>query len=167
MKFAADLTVGKLAKWLRSLGYDTVFLNEVNKDALLALADQGRVLLSRNRNLVGKIPKNQFVLLHHNDPKEQVREVLRTLNLTLQPENFFSRCITCNRLLEKIDRQAVFGKVPDHVWTAHKWFSTCYTCDKLYWSGSHVDQCRDEMERLFDEKDIATKHARKADTRTS
>jgi uncharacterized protein with PIN domain len=130
MKFAADRTVGKLARLLRVLGYDTLFCTKTNDDEFLALADPGRVL-SRNTALLGKTATNRFVLIEHNNPRRQLRQVLEMLDLTPRPDSFFSRCAVCNGALEEIHRQAVFGRVPDHVWTAYERFSECTSCAKL------------------------------------
>ena len=147
MKFAADRTVGKLARWLRVLGYDTLFCNRTKDDEFLALANLGRVLLSRNTALLGKTESNRFVLIEHNNPRKQLNQVLELLDLTPQPNNFFSRCAVCNGVLKVIPRHAVFGRVADHVWTAHEQFSECISCAKLYWPGSHLALCRHEMQR--------------------
>jgi uncharacterized protein with PIN domain len=158
MKFAADRTVGKLARLLRVLGYDTLFCTKTNDDEFLALADPGRVLLSRNTALLGKTAANRFVLIEHNNPRRQLRQVLEMLDLTPRPDSFFSRCAVCNGALEEIHRQAVFGRVPDHVWTAYERFSECTSCAKLYWPGSHLTQCRREMPPHVETKDSAAEN---------
>jgi uncharacterized protein with PIN domain len=155
MKFAADRTVGKLAKWLRFLGYDTVFLSKITDDAFLALANEGRILLSRNTGFVGKIGADRFLLIQDNDPKVQLRKVLEALDVTPHPDGFFTRCILCNGVLETVDRQAVRGRVPDYVCAANKRFSKCAVCSKLYWPGSHLARCRHEIRRIFQDKGCA------------
>ena len=154
MKFAADRTVGKLARRLRVLGYDTLFCSKTT-DEFLAWAERGRILLSRNKALLGKTKPNQFVLIKPNNPLKQLRQVLGALDLTPQPNRFFSRCAVCNGSLKRVNKQAVLGRVPDYVWTIYETFSACTVCGKLYWPGSHLARSRRDIFH-----DVTTKHSK-------
>jgi uncharacterized protein with PIN domain len=115
MRFAADRMLGKLAKWLRMLGYDTLYSSALSDDRFLELAKQGRILLSRNTRIVGKMVSNRLIIVKGNDPKTQLKGLVRLLGLRPNPNDFFSRCIVCNGLIEPVERQDVAGKVPDHL----------------------------------------------------
>jgi hypothetical protein len=149
MRFAADRMLGKLAKWLRMLGYDTLYSRTLSDDRFLELAEQGRILLSRNTRIVGKMASNRLIIVRGNDPKMQLKGLVRLLGLRPNPNDFFSRCIVCNGLIEPVEPQDVAGKVPDYIWTGHDKFSECTSCGKIYWPGSHLERSRREIERLL------------------
>ncbi len=141
--------LGKLAKWLRILGYDTLYFRTLPNDRFLALADKDRILLSRDTQLVGKVAPERLIFVEANDPKMQLRGLIRQLGLKPEPEKFFSRCIVCNGRLELVEPEDVVGKVPDYILTAHNRFSECKTCERIYWPGSHFARSRREIRRLL------------------
>jgi uncharacterized protein with PIN domain len=149
MRFAADRMLGKLAKWLRILGYDALYSRTLSNDRFLALADEGRILLSRNTRLVGKMAPDGLIFVEANDPKMQLQGLIRLLGLKPDPDKFFSRCTVCNGLLEPVEAEDVVGKVPEHIWTAHNRFSECKTCGRIYWPGSHLARSRREIRWLL------------------
>ncbi len=149
MRFAADSMLGRLATWLRFLGYDTLYSNDTRDDQFFSLADRGRILLSRNTKLREKIASEKYVFIEDDDPERQLLQVVRLLGLNPGPEKFFTRCTLCNGMIESVESADVFGDVPDHVWTSHKRFSRCDRCGKIYWPGSHLGRARKEIERLL------------------
>lgn len=151
MRFAADRMLGKLAKRLRILGYDTLYSRSLANDEFLGLANQGRILLSRNTRLLGKAAPDQLVFVEADDPKMQLQSVVRLLGLKPDPDKFFSRCTVCNGLLDPAEPQDVVERVPDHIWTLHNSFSECKACGKVYWEGSHTERGRLEIQRLLEE----------------
>jgi uncharacterized protein with PIN domain len=159
MKFAADCTVGKLARLLRFLGYDTVCFDKIAEEEFLALANSGRILLSRNSELVKKARPDHFLLVGHNEPRAQLMMVLKSLDLTPKLDRLFSRCTKCNGMLESVERQAVWGSVPDHVWASNKRFSKCVDCGKLYWPGSHLARYRQDLNDLFRQQGSAVQES--------
>ena len=152
MKFAADRMLGKLAKWLRFLGYDTTYCNDLSEDEYLAQANEGRILLTRNTRLKRKVAKDKLVFIRDNDPKVQLQELIRGLRLRPEPNHFFTRCTLCNEILDPTEGADVYGRVPDYIWTAHDRFSRCDRCGKLYWEGSHLERNRKEIMRLLEKK---------------
>jgi len=151
MRFAADRMLGKLAKWLRILGYDTLYSRSLANEEFLGLANEGRILLSRNTRLGGKTAPDKLIFVEANDPKLQVRSVVRLLSLKPDPDKFFSRCTVCNGLLDPANPRDVVERVPGHIWTQHKTFSECKACGKVYWEGSHIERSRLEIRRLLEE----------------
>jgi hypothetical protein len=149
MRFAADRMLGKLAKWLRILGYDTLYCRDLSDDEFLGLANEGRILLSRNTRLVGKADPEKLIFLEANDPKVQLQTVVHFLGLKPDPEKFFSRCTVCNGRLDPVEPRDVVERVPDHIWARHNSFSECKSCGKVYWEGSHVERSCLEIQRLL------------------
>jgi len=152
MKFAADRMLGKLAKWLRTLGYDTLYSRTLSNERFLALADKDRTLLSRDTRLAGKIAPEKLIFVEANEPKKQLQDLVRFLGLKPDPDKFFSRCTVCNGLLEPVKPQDVVGKVPDHIWTGTNKFSECNGCERIYWPGSHLVRTRREIKELLEIK---------------
>ena len=149
MRFAADRMLGKLAKWLRILGYDTLYSRTLSNEKFLALADEGRILLSRNTRLLGKMAPDRLIFVEANDPRVQLQNLICLLGLKPDPDRFFGRCTVCNGRLEALKAEDVIGKVPDYIWTSHTRFSECRSCRRIYWPGSHLARSRREIGRLL------------------
>jgi uncharacterized protein with PIN domain len=149
MKFAADRMLGKLVKWLRILGYDTLYSSTLSDEGFLELAKQDRILLSRNTRIVGRKAPGRLIFVESNDPKVQLQSLVSLLGLKPNPDKFFSRCTVCNGLIEPVEAQDVIGKVPDHISTVQSRFSECKTCGRIYWPGSHMERSREEIRLLL------------------
>lgn len=138
MKFAADYTLGKLAKTLRILGFDTMSFRELNAEAVQVIAQEGRVLLTRNKKLVQTVPNSVFMDM--NSPDDQLKSLIHFLNLKLDPDRFFSLCTFCNQKVTSIEKKLLRDQLPDYIWSTHNFFSRCPNCEKIYWRGSHHDR---------------------------
>ena len=150
MRFAADRMLGKLAKWLRIIGYDTIYSRTLSNDDFLSLAGEDRILLSRNSKLVGKISSDRLIFIEENDPMIQFKGLIKKLHLKPDPDKFFSRCTVCNGILKPVELESVAGKVPDYILNAHNKFSECRTCGKIYWPGTHLARSNKEIKRLLE-----------------
>ena len=140
IKFIVDVNVGRLAKWLRVLGYDTLFIPDVDDAQLLRVAQkQGRIVVTRDRYIMQRrvVTSGQVraLLVQSDDFREQMREVTEALGLGFG--NGFSLCIECNELLEETSKESVREKVPPFVFSTQDKFLECPECRKLYWRGSH------------------------------
>jgi len=135
-RFLADAMLGRLATWLRILGYDAAYFRGED-DALLDLARQsGRLLLTRDTALLRRrcLPPHLFIA--SDRVQDQLREVLGALRLR-PPSAPGRRCPRCNVTLEPREKSAVRGLVPDFVWTSQDAFWACPACGRVYWSGTH------------------------------
>jgi uncharacterized protein with PIN domain len=130
--------LGTLAKWLRILGYDTLFDPALDDHQLVRLARaENRVLLTRDREL--GLRRGVHVLLVASEHLDnQIRQVLVALELV--PDRSFSRCPVCNEPLEMMDRQAAQARVPAYVAQTHEIFRHCPACHRIYWRGTHWKQ---------------------------
>ncbi len=147
MKFICDDNLGKLAKWLRTLGYDTLFYLDIEDTELVSRAlKEKRIILSRDTELrrFKSAEKNLF-LLASNLPLEQVKQVLREFNLTPEKKYLFTRCLVCNQVLVPVPKKEVENKVPPFVFKTQENFVYCPSCDKLYWAGTHVKNLKKEI----------------------
>jgi len=134
--------LGKLAKWLRVLGYDVVYLRQAGDDEILARLREGRVLVTRDRRAEPWHEQGKVFLVKANSPKEQLREVVQGLDLKIVDNSLFSRCLKCNSVLEAASRKDVWEQVPEYIWLTHQQFRRCQDCGQIYWSGSHSERMR-------------------------
>lgn len=148
MKFILTKELGRLSKWLRILGFDTVYYNQDNLSSLIiqALRDE-RIILTRNQRL----PQGRglkIVLIKNEKIKKQVAEILQTLKISLKPEMMFSRCTLCNAELVDIAKEEVKDKVPEYVFKTQGNFITCPQCKRIYWQGTHWGNVRKTLEEI-------------------
>ena len=151
MKFIADRTLGKLAKDLRMLGYDTIYFRSDDTHQLFHLArEEGRTLLTRNTKLFPKRPEDQVIRITEDKPSLQIKELVQKGHISVEDDNLFSRCLLCNVILDAITRGDAEGKVPDFIFHQQKEFYQCPQCKRIYWPGTH----HKDMERKLKELGI-------------
>jgi len=148
MKFILTKELGRLSKWLRILGFDTVYYNQDNLSSLIiqALRDE-RIILTRNQRLP-QARGLKIVLIKNEKIKKQVAEILQTLKIVLEPEMMFSRCILCNTELVYITKEEVKDKVPEYVFNTQEDFLTCPQCNRIYWQGTHWGNVQETLEEI-------------------
>jgi uncharacterized protein with PIN domain len=140
-RFIADNNVGRLARWLRLMGYDTLLLKQKDDAQMIETAlGENRVILTKDaqfmkRRLVtnGKI---KTIHIKHDDPKLQVREVVKVVKLDYHFKPF-SLCLECNRALIARDKGQVKNLVPAHVFETQTQYTQCPACHRIYWPGTH------------------------------
>lgn len=139
IRFIADVMVGKLARWLRVLGFDVLYSNAFEDDEIVRIAEtENRVILTRDTGLTARRLSTQCVLIESGDYREQVRQVVRTFDF--KAFKVFSRCLECNVVLKAIDKEAVFDRVPPYVYFTQQQFAVCPSCNRVYWHGTHAEQ---------------------------
>ncbi len=144
-RFAADRTLGKLARRLRMLGFDTLCECEVPRRRFEETIDAERIFLTRNRREFAKPVPYRKLFIGSDRPGDQVIEVLRALHI--QPEEIhpFRRCLFCNVPIEAVERNQVLGLVPDYTWETRERFTRCPRCRRIYWRGSHTERALREL----------------------
>lgn len=147
-RFVVDVMLGRLARWLRALGYDTRYSASADDPALAALARlDDRILLTRDRELARRRGL-RVVLLNADQLAEQRREVMRAI--PLDTTRAFTRCLECNAMLEETGRQAARDLVPPYVYQTHTRFKRCPACGRVYWRGTHWAQMTGTLDEDFD-----------------
>jgi len=153
MRFIADAMLGRLARWLRLLGYDTLYYPEIEDSILLRIArEQERILLTRDTSLVKVREPVKIFLIESNDPFDQLREVVFKLNLSLPLEinrNLSGRCSICNTPIKVIPKEEVRDRVPEYVFKTVQRFFSCNTCGRVYWHGTHQEKMREKLKEIF------------------
>ncbi|MBW6515853.1 MAG: Mut7-C RNAse domain-containing protein [Candidatus Cloacimonetes bacterium] len=152
VKFLTDNNLGRLAKWLRLLGYDT---SSYKKVSLLSLSNiarkEERIFLTSSRKNAGLKIFDNTILIHSSNIFEQLQELNAKLNLNF--ENAFTRCNLCNQLLRKIDKEKVVSLVPDYVYQTSDHFEICRNCGRIYWEGTHNQAILDKFKEIFITRD--------------
>jgi len=144
-RFVVDHMVLKLGKYLRILGYDTVWNKTVRTHELIDMANrEKRIFLTRNRRLPDQYPPARHVVfLDSADPVQQLRELVALLHLDTE-KSLFSTCIRCNVPLDRVpDKTDVRASVHPNVYAQYERFYRCPRCGTVFWKGSHVrNTCR-------------------------
>ncbi|MBN1661009.1 MAG: Mut7-C RNAse domain-containing protein [Anaerolineae bacterium] len=144
--FVADAMLGTLARWLRILGYDTLFDPAMDDHQLARLARaEGRVLLTRDRELAQRRGIDS-VLIQSEHLDQQLVQLLAELELDCAGS--FSRCPVCNERLVDLDREEARERVPAYVACTQEIFKLCPGCQRVYWRGSHRQQMEERLARL-------------------
>ena len=149
MRFAAEKTLGRLARWLRLLGFDTIFESDVNSRVFFERLEPERTLLTRTRYVRKKYGARRLIFIGSNDPFEQLKQVIGELELKPEDIRPFSRCLKCNIAIVEIDKDSVFGQVPDYIWETHQSFRRCNQCGRIYWAGTHIKRSMERIKELF------------------
>ncbi|MCK9264262.1 MAG: Mut7-C RNAse domain-containing protein [Deltaproteobacteria bacterium] len=143
--FLCDQNLGRLARWLRIMGFDTEYMRTWDENALKRARTDGRILLTRRREFASD---RQSIVLKHDFLKDQLRCLDKRLKLSekLQP---YSRCSICNASLKYVKAQDVKNLVPEYVSTTREAFVRCPRCLRIYWKGTHTVKMVDAMHRIF------------------
>ena len=145
MKFIADAMLGRLAKWLRILGYDTVYIRNITDTELIRLSiSECRIILTRDTRLIKKRGVKNFLFIMDDQFVAQLKQMVSELNIS-RPESTFTRCIICNERLSPISKDAACNIVPEYVCNTEDIFGRCPGCHRIYWKGTHYK----EMERIL------------------
>ena len=141
VRFVLDTHLGKLARYLRMLGFDTLYDNQYSDPQLADIACSGerRILLTRDVGLLKHKRITHGYFVRETAPRRQIREILDRFDLkgSINP---FSRCVNCNGGIEKLEKHAVKGRVPPAIYERQDDFVSCRNCRQVYWKGSHYDR---------------------------
>jgi uncharacterized protein with PIN domain len=142
-RFTADAMLGRLARWLRALGYDTTYDPSIHDHELVARADaEGRTLLTRDRHLLRELRPARGVEIRSDVPLEQLKSVVDALALP-PPDELFTRCLVCNTPLPPpLPEAEARALVPPKSRAIGGPVRRCPTCLRVYWPGSHARRMR-------------------------
>lgn len=139
-RFVVDSMFGKLARWLRVLGFDTLCVHLKDREQLDDYARQGYQVITRNSRWASH---PATVLVAANDAQAQLRELVAVSAITPAQTRRLSRCLRCNVCLVKVCRQQVAGHIPDYVYENRTSFYQCPQCQQFFWAGSHPSRMDD------------------------
>lgn len=143
MKFIADAMLGRLARWMRVIGYDVTYVPDISdKELIETAAAEGRLILTRDTLLARRrsVRKNHY-FIRGDDYRDQLRSVMERfpIDASVQP---FSRCLLCNRSLTPLGKEKAKGAVPPYVYETQNVFASCPSCGRIYWGATHVEEMK-------------------------
>lgn len=147
--FVADAHLGGLARFLRMLGYDTLYDNGVDDAEIRCVArEERRVVLSRDRELLKCRDILRGCYVYALKPEDQLAEVAARFDLAAHARPF-TLCLHCNRPLVPVAKMEVIDRLPPQVAEVQNEFTRCGTCDRIYWPGSHYERMQAVLARVL------------------
>lgn len=149
MKFIADAMLGRLARWLRFMGFDTLYYPHIDDKMLIKIAKRDdRWLLTRDTRLIKIKGLNKYLLLKENDSTKQLKEVIEAFKL--RRDKRYRRCVKCNGILRRIkNKNEIKDLVPDFIYHNFSKFYRCKDCNRIYWEGSHMKSFSEMVELII------------------
>ncbi len=148
-KFLTDGSLGKLAKWLRLMGYDTVvYPHTINREILNQAYGEKRVVLTRRLDMLWRRFTGQIYIIEGRETGEQLKEVIARFSLKIEKDRLFSICLKCNKRLFPVPKEEVYNLVPSYVFTNCDHYNRCPGCKRIYWSGTHERNALQFLEKL-------------------
>jgi len=152
MKFIVDCMLGKLAKWLKILGFDVIYFKKIEDKELLSLAQkESRTLLTRDNEMIGKAKGIKCLFIESGEWRQQIEQVLENFNLW-QKIRPYSRCIDCNLELKNIPKNRAKNLITPFVYERAKSFALCPGCGRVFWKGSHYQDMEFKIENILKKK---------------
>jgi len=139
LKFVLDVHLGKLAKYLRMLGFDTLYRNDNDDKEIVRISlEEHRVILSRDIGLLKVKSVSHAYFIRNQYPKDQLTEVLNHFDL-YKAINPFNRCIKCNGHLDSVEKETIIQQLEPLTKKYFNEFFRCNHCQSIFWKGSHFD----------------------------
>ena len=150
--FIVDSNAGKLARWLRMMGYDALFFNDIEDGRLVDMAmKEGRVVVTRDTQIAKRrVVANgslRVILTRDDDPRRQLLQVMKELSLDCRQMQF-TRCLECNRRLKPRSKEEVRDLVPPYVFSTQTQYMQCPSCSRVYWQGTHGQRLKGALEEI-------------------
>ena len=153
-RFVVDVNVGRLARWLRIMGYDTLFPSERGDNELVRIAlKESRTLVTKDygiaRRRAARLGQMRVVHIKDDHVRGQLRQLVKELKLDFK--GGFTRCVCCNLALEQAAKEEAAARLPAYVLATQCKFMRCPQCLRLYWKGTHWSNMKSELERAISE----------------
>lgn len=147
-KFIADIHLGKLTRYLRMLGQDVIYKNNLNDEEIIKISfKEQRTILTMSKNLLKRNEITHGYLVRNFDTEKQVIEIVKRFQLKNQLKEF-TRCLECNSLLNSVEKGEIVFRLPQKVDEFQNEFFICKNCDKIYWKGTHFDRMKSLIQKI-------------------
>jgi uncharacterized protein len=147
MKFACDVMLGKLARYLRILGFDAAYLTANADLSDLHHQEDPRLFLTRRRKA---FPYARSIRIRSEYVREQIKELRELIKPLVDPDKVLSRCIDCNAPLADVKKETIEHRLPEFVFHTYDAFKVCPLCDRVYWAGTHAKHMSQLMKEMTD-----------------
>lgn len=150
MRFMADRMLGRLALYLRMLGYDTVYVRQNDAAGMIerSLAEQ-RIILTRDTRLVRQKDVPPMLFIHDDAALSQLNEIVDHFGLKPERNRWFTRCLRCNAALVTVPARDIAHLVPSYILASHQEFSQCPQCQRVYWRGTHRERMEEQIREIL------------------
>ncbi len=145
MRFVADAMLGRLAKWLRLLGYDTLYWRGDDARLVRLVLAENRLLLTRDTHLPPRLPPHLTCFIESDHYDAQLGQVVARFGLS---PRIGCLCMRCNLPLESAEKAGLRGEIPEFVWQTQERFARCPGCLRIYWEGTHYARMLEVLDRL-------------------
>jgi len=145
MIFVCDVMLGKLARYLRMLGLDARYIRQGDDRVLFPAPSPESLFLTKRTDVTARA---HTVVIYGNDPEEQLAEISDRIGRHVDPAALMTRCLDCNTPLVEILKEEIEPFVPEYIYHHHHRFTTCPSCKKVYWEGSHAQEMRSWIEKI-------------------
>ncbi len=148
-RFFADAMLGKLARWMRALGYDVEYEKEIDDSVLVERAvREGRMILTRDTLLIKRRRiKGSYIFIESDSIGGQLRQLSAIYGVAF--DRFLTRCLRCNSVLEEALKSGLEDKVPPYVYNTQEKFMRCPSCGRIYWAGTHREKMLRDLSGLL------------------
>lgn len=147
-KFIPDVHLGKLAAYLRMLGFDTLYRSCFSDPELVRLSIQEkRILLTRDRGLLKHASVTHGYWLRNIDSRKQAAEIVQRFDLSRRIKPF-TRCMACNGIIRSVAKPEIAALMPKRITEMYDDFQRCEACGRVYWEGSHHDRMMKFIQQL-------------------
>ncbi len=147
-QFVLDQHLGRLAAYLRMMGFDTLYRNDYDDEELAQVShDETRILLTRDVGLLKRSLVIYGYYVRETDRRRQLAEITRRYRL-LESAEPFKHCMKCNGLLEKVDKAAIQDQLPEGAATYYDEFHQCRSCKRVFWKGAHYQRMQALMDQV-------------------
>ncbi len=151
VKFILDAHLGRLAKYLRLCGFDTLFDNYYDDPEIVDISViEKRIILTRDRGILKNSRVTHGYWIRSQDPEEQLKEVFKRLDLNRQVI-LFTRCMVCNTLLEEVKKEDIARRLQPGTRRFYSKFRRCPGCDRIYWNGSHCEKMKEFIDNIIND----------------
>lgn len=148
LKFICDVHLGKLARNLRLLGFDTYFDKQIDDNEIINISlTERRIILTRDKQMLKNKRITHGYWVRSTDPRDQIPELVERFDLHkyLKP---FSRCMDCNGLIQTVCKEDIIELLPLRTKKYYDKFFKCQLCGKIYWEGSHYENMKKQIQNL-------------------
>lgn len=144
--------LGRLARWLRIIGYDAEYVTGKNRTNLIMQSlQENRIVVTRDHELSSKRAL-KLILITSDHCDKQLQQLFKETGITAKKSRLFTRCTICNKKNDIItDKESVRSRVPEYVFQTTGKFSVCPECKRIYWPGTHWELLNKELQKILEE----------------
>ena len=149
-KFILDVHLGKLARYMRMLGFDTAYKNIFCDEEIVRQSlNEKRTILTRDLGILKRSEVTHGYFVRNTNPTAQAKEIINRFQLQKRI-SIFSRCLVCNEILLPVDKESIWDRIPEKVKVNCSSFYRCSQCNRIYWKGTHFDKMSKTIDTILE-----------------